>query len=432
MKKNILWRLSRIALSIITIDMREKSRQSVRYTVFSHIYEHYENSLFSFVAPFFAAAFFQPGDNARMGVFYAMATSFAMRPIGAIIFSWIGDKQGRRKALMYSISLCVFPAILIAVLPPYEVIGGWASAGLILVRVLQGISVGGGFYATLTLISETDQASKRNLLLGVSLAFGFVGAILGTFSSKFFMNPTFPAYAWRIPFIIGAIYGIVLFYFKQSVKESHLWEKAEHSHEPVPFFEAVRCHPKNIIAVFLFGMAILSPFYVVSSWLPGKITDVFQHHASDILLVTSTLMAVCGVGIVLCAWLSTWIKPKLMLSIGCLGLLGCFFVLFNALSSLDYSMILTAQYLVTITTAILSAPAFLMIQKLFPVRYKFSGFAVPFAVGQAVFLGPTPILCERIVAETGTIASGSYVLLIALIFIATATYLAKPQKDILS
>lgn len=410
--------------------MREKTKQSVIYTVFSHIYEHYENSLFTFVAPFFATAFFEPGENARMGVFYAMATSFIMRPIGAVIFSWIGDKQGRRKALMYSISLCVFPAVLIAVLPPYELIGGWASAGLILVRVLQGISVGGGFYATLTLISETDQASKRNLLLGVSLAFGFVGAILGTLLSKFFMKPELPSYAWRIPFVIGAVYGLALFYFKQSIKESTVWEKAEHSHSLVPFFEAVRYHLKNIIAVFLFGMAILSPFYVVSAWLPGKITALFQHHATDMLMITSILMTVCGLGIVLCAWLSTWIKPKVMLTIGCFCLLGCFFFLFHALNTLDYSMILTAQYLVTITTAILSAPAFLIIQQLFPVRYKFSGFAVPFAVGQGVFLGPTPILCEKISKITGNLSSSAYIILVGLLFIAIATYIAQPQKNI--
>jgi MHS family proline/betaine transporter-like MFS transporter len=412
--------------------MRKKTRQSVAYTIFSHIYEHYENSLFSFVAPFLAAAFFSHEDGARTGMFYALATSVFMRPVGAIIFSWVGDKYGRRKALTYCIGLYAFSAVLIAFLPSYASVGPWASFGLIVVRVFQGISVGGGFYATLTLISEADSVSKRNVLLGFSLSMGFFGALIGTMCAKFSMEPDLPYYAWRIPFIIGAIYGVLLFYFRRAIQESTAWEKAEHSHFLVPFLEAFKDHSRNIVAVLLFGMAMLSPFYVITAWLPSKLGDIFQLHASDSLVTTARLMVVCGVCIVFFSWLVTWIKPKIMLIFGCFFCLFCFFAFSYALEKLDYSLIVMSQYLITISTAIFSAPTFLLIQKLFPIRYKFSGFAVPFAVGQAVFLGPTPLMCEKIVETTGRVADSAYLLLVSIALIALATYLAKPQKSILN
>lgn len=412
--------------------MRTKTKQSVSYAIASHVYEHYENSLFSFVAPFLSAAFFShASDESRMGIFYTLAISVFMRPVGAFFFSWVGDKHGRRKALTYCMGLYMASAIFIAALPTYEDIGEWASIGLIFVRIFQGISVGGGFYATLTLISESDSASKRNFLLGLALSMGFLGALIGTLFAQFAMKPDFPSYAWRVPFIIGAVCGALLFYYRNAIQESIVWEKAEHSHLRVPFFEAFKDHSSNVIAVLLFGMALLSPFYVVTAWLPSKLADIFQVHASDSLLTTASFMVLCGIGIVFFSWLSTWIKPKVMLVFGCCFGVVCTIFFVYALETLDHSLIVISQYLITFCTAILSAPTFLLIQKLFPIRYKFSGFAIPFAVGQAIFLGPTPIFCKHIVSITGRLADSAYVIVISIAFVALATYLAKPQKNFL-
>ena len=408
-----------------------KNKQSISYALLGHIYEHYENTLFSFIAPFIASTFFSYSDTrvSRMGIYIAVAAGFIMRPFGAIFFSWIGDKYGRRKALIYSVTLCVLPSSLIGLLPSYAMIGVWSSILLVISRLFQGVSVGGGFYATLTFVSETDNASKRNILLGITLSMGFLGAILGTLCSSYFMSHSFPSWGWRIPFLIGAIYGIVLFLSKSMVKESKEWKTSEHSQSKVPFIEAIKLYPRNIIATLFFGMGLLIPFYIAVSWLPGHISDTFHLSTSHNLMVSSFLMLTTGISLILFSWLLTWIQPKTMLMASSVMGIISFFLLLNAMSSHNYSLILITQVFIAVQTALQSAPAICLIQKLFPVKYKFSGFAVPFSIGQAILTGSTPLLCEIISNNSSNPSNVSYLLLITVGLVIIATLFSQAIKN---
>jgi MHS family proline/betaine transporter-like MFS transporter len=408
-----------------------KNKQSISFAILGHIYEHYENTLFSFIAPFVASIFFSPSGTkmSRIGIYVAVAAGFLMRPFGAIFFSWIGDKYGRKKALIYSVTFCVIPSTLIGLLPSYAMIGKWSSAVLILSRLLQGISIGGGFYATLTFVSESGNASKKNLFLGITLSMGFLGAILGTLSSSYFMSKSFGTWGWRIPFLIGGVYGICLFLLRNLVKESREWETSEHSNHSIPFIEAVKLYPRNIIAILLFGMGLLIPFYLVVSWLPGHIIDTFHLSTSHNLVVSSLLMLTSGIAMIVFSWLTTWIKLKTMIVGSCIMGVISFFLLFKAINTQSYSLILFTQFFVAILTSLQSAPAIILIQKLFPTKYKFSGFAVPFSIGQATLIGSTPLLCEIISTHTNNPANVCYLLLLTVILVLTATLLAHPTKE---
>lgn len=407
-----------------------RNKKSISFAILGHIYEHYENTLFSFIAPFIASVFFAHSNTqiSRIGIYLAVAAGFFIRPFGAIFFSWIGDKYGRRKALIYSVTFCVIPSTLIGFLPTYATIGVWSSILLILSRLLQGISVGGGFYATLTFVSEAGNPAKRNLLLGVTLSMGFLGAILGTLCSSYFMSNSFGSWGWRIPFVIGAIYGAVLFYLRKLVKENKSWEKSEHSTSAIPFLEAIKVYPKNITAILLFGMGLLMPFYLVASWLPGHIMDSFHLSTSHNLFISSLLMLTAGLGIVLFSWLSRWIKAKTMLMSSCIMGIVAFFLLFKAIDTQNYHLVLFTQFFVSILTALQTTSGIILIQTLFPMKYKFSGFAVPFSVGQATFVGSTPLLCEIISIYTKTPANIAYLLLLSVFLVLIGTLFSHSVK----
>jgi len=408
-----------------------KNKRSITYALLGHIYEHYENTLFSFIAPFIASIFFAniATKTSRIGIYVAVAAGFLMRPVGALLFSWIGDKYGRKKALIYSVTFCVIPSTLIGFLPSYAMIGIWSSALLVLSRLLQGISVGGGFYATLTFVSETSDTAKKNLFLGVTLSMGFLGAILGTLCSSYFMSDRFPDWGWRIPFLIGAVYGIALFFLRNLVKESKAWETSEHAQSKIPFFEALKLYPRNIIATLFFGMALLIPFYLVASWLPGHIMDTFHLSTSENLMVSALLMLTSGLGVIGFSWLLTWMKPKTMLIVSFFMGIVAAILLFQGIQTNHYKLILGMQFFIAIYTALQGAPAMALIQILFPIKYKFSGFAVPFSVGQAALIGSTPLLCEVISKKTENPANVAYLLLFALVLVIIGTLLAKPVKS---
>jgi MHS family proline/betaine transporter-like MFS transporter len=408
-----------------------KNKRSITYALLGHIYEHYENTLFSFIAPFIASIFFASvtTKTSRIGIYFAVAAGFLMRPIGALLFSWIGDKYGRKKALIYSVTFCVIPSTLIGFLPSYAMIGLWSSVFLVLSRLLQGISVGGGFYATLTFVSETTDRLKKNFFLGVTLSMGFLGAILGTVCSSYFMSDRFPDWGWRIPFLIGAVYGIVLFFLRNLVKESKAWETSEHSRSTIPFIEALKLYPRNIFATLFFGMALLIPFYIVASWLPGHVMDTFHIKISENLKISSLLMLTSGLGIIVFSWALTWIKPKIMLVASSFMGFIAIILLFHGIQTNHYPLILSMQFFIALYTAVQGAPAMALIQTLFPVKYKFSGFAVPFSVGQATFIGSTPLFCELIASKTGNPANVAYLLLLALALVIIGAFLARPIKE---
>lgn len=410
----------------------KKSRKTNIYAIFSHIYEHYENTLFTFAGPFLLGLFF--GHNAqssRMAVYLSMAASFWTRPLGALIFSSIGDIRGRKKALTYVIVLCGMPSLVISFLPTYAVIGIWAPLCLIAVRVIQGIGAGGGFYATLTLISETDTNTKwkKNLLLGISFAMGFFGSVLGILCASYFLDPKLPEGSWRVPFMIGGFYGLFLFLARKVIKESRLWKESPKSHSMVPFTEVFRYNPKNVFAVFLVGMGMLAPFYVATTWMPRHITDLFQHHPANVLLSTSLIFTVCGIFIIFFTVINTWISKKvfgiLTATIGC----GISFLLFWSLKLGNYTLLQQSQIWLALYTSFISGTCIILIQKLFPVQYKFSGFAIPFSLGQAIFLGSTPLMCEFLFKITSEAASVAYIVITSVIFVVAAIFLSKPLEE---
>jgi MFS family permease len=406
-----------------------KKKLSVAYAFLGHLYEHYENTLFSFIAPFIGAIFCTQSDSeiSRTFIYVAVAAGFITRPFGALLFSWIGDRYGRKKALLYSVTLCIFPSTLIGIIPTYASIGIWSAILLMLARFLQGLTIGGGFYATLTFVSESTSASKKNFFLGITLSMGFVGAILGTLLSSYFMSDTFGSWGWRIPFFIGSVYGVLFLFFNRFIAETNEWETAEHSTAKVPFIEAIAIYPRNILATLLFGMGLLVPFYVVASWLPGYIMDIFHFDIAHNLWISSLLMATSGIGMVLFGWMLTWVPPKTMIILSsALGLVVSF-LLFEAIDTHHYNLILAIQFLVSAQTALQIAPGVSIIQNLFPTKYQFSGFAVPFSLGQAILIGSTPLLCELLAQYTKP-ANVAYLLVLSVVLVLVGTFLAQPVE----
>lgn len=407
-----------------------KSKKSTFYAILSHIYEHYESSLFGFAAPFLLALFFsQDARTSRIGIYLSIAASFWMRPLGALIFSFIGDLYGRKKALTLSVLLCVIPSFLVSFLPTYDVIGIWAPFCLIVVRMAQGIGIGGGFYATLTLVSESETTEeKKNIIFGLSLSMGFLGAILGILSASFFLSSELSKESWRFPFLIGAIYGLLLFFMKRMVKESKSWENAPKLQKQViPFLDAFLYSRRNVYAVFLLGMWLQVPFYIGTSWLPAHMVDLFHHHSSDTLAATSVIFSLCGTCTIFSCWLNTRVHIKsFMMASGFLGILASAF-LFLALDRKDPCLLWYSQLIIAIYTAIIAGPSFILIQKLFPVQYKFSGFAIPFSSGQAIILGSTPLICEFILHTTHKSSNIAYLVLISVAFSIFAGLIAKPH-----
>ena len=174
-----------------------------------HIVECFDTTLYGFFAVMLAPIFFPSSSHSveLLVSFGAFAAGFLARPIGAIIFGFIGDKCGRKKPLLWSIMLVGIPTIGIGLTPTYQTLGIMAPILLIVFRLLQGLLWGGEFTGVNLYNAETSIKAKLGTRSGILISAGVFGAVLATAVGAFVSMKTMPTWAWRIPFLIGGVFA---------------------------------------------------------------------------------------------------------------------------------------------------------------------------------------------------------------------------------
>jgi len=404
-----------------------RNTKSFIYALAGHLFIHYENTLLAFIGPLIAYKLFPENDHSIFNIYFAIAAGYWLRPFGAIFFSWIGDRFGRRPALLSGYMLLIVPAVIVGLLPEYKYFGYITSIIVIASRVIQGISIEGVFYGNITFVGETSSPSQRNLNTGLILSVGFVGALIGTLLSIVFLHESIIDWGWRVPFIFGGVYGVVLFAFKNHIVESKTWEKSDHTSHKFPFIDTIKEYPLNVFTVFVYGMTLLVPFYIAVSWLPPFLKQFYSVSNSFNLAITSISSILSGGSIIFFSWISTHLGIKRLIYIG--SFLGiCLSVLFYFLPVIDsLGFFVTFQLLTAFVIGISIGPVFIFIQTLFPAEYKYSGFAVPSSLGQAILIGSTPLIASTLTIQYG-MQSVAFFLAITSLMTIFVTYLAKGIK----
>ncbi|WP_163144066.1 MFS transporter, partial [Arhodomonas sp. KWT] len=178
-----------------------------------NVVEWYDFALYGYMAGILAGLFF-PGDNptasliATYGVF---AAGFIMRPLGSGVFGWLGDTIGRSRTMLVSVMMMALPTLLLGCLPTFETIGLWAPVLLVLVRIVQGLSVGGEFSSSVTYLVETADPGRRGFAgswANTGSMFGMLlGAGVAALVTTVLAHETVLAWGWRLPFLFGGVLG---------------------------------------------------------------------------------------------------------------------------------------------------------------------------------------------------------------------------------
>ena len=157
-------------------------RRVVTAGVIGNVLEWYDFAVYGFFAPILAAKFF-PADDPRVSLlaaFGAFAVGFLMRPVGAAIFGHIGDRYGRARALLFSVAMMAVPTVLMGLLPTYDTIGIAASVLIVVLRMCQGVAVGGEFTASIVFLAENAPARRRGFFASFSMFGATTGTMLGS------------------------------------------------------------------------------------------------------------------------------------------------------------------------------------------------------------------------------------------------------------
>ena len=181
---------------------------------------------------------FFPEQNKSAGListYGIFAAGFLMRPLGSAVFGWLGDTIGRSRTMMISVVMMVLPTIAFGALPTFDTIGIWAPILLVIIRLIQGLSVGGEFSSSVTYLVETAEDGRRGFagswantgsMVGMLLGAGAAAATTGLLSAD-----DVNSWGWRIPFLFGGVIGGIAIFLRRNLPHSPHF-KQHHSDRP--------------------------------------------------------------------------------------------------------------------------------------------------------------------------------------------------------
>lgn len=234
-----------------------------------NLIEWYDFYAYAYTALYFASAFFPTGDRTAqlLNVAAIYAAGFLIRPLGGWYFGRFADRHGRRVAMVVSVVLMGVGSLLIGLLPTFATIGVWAPAGLLLARILQGFSTGGQYGAAATYLSEMAPPDKR----GFYASFQFVTLIAGQLLAIVVLQlitMTLPdeeirAWAWRLPFILGAVLAGTVVLFRHVMEETVAPTKSVEAGS----LRALARHPRSILVVAALSSAGAVCLYTFTTYM---------------------------------------------------------------------------------------------------------------------------------------------------------------------
>jgi MFS family permease len=325
------------------------SRRAAAAAFLGSVVEYYDLVIYGTAAALvFGHLFFRDvGPHVALLLSFAtFASGYVVRPLGALIFGHIGDRRGRRSAVLLTIVLMGASTILIGVLPTYGTIGALAPVLLVLLRIAQGLAVGGELGGSVLISVEHAPPGRRGFYGSFSTAGAQAGTVLST--AVFALVTTMPkaqfnAWGWRIPFLLSAVIVLVGVLIRYGLEETPDFERAAvraDRHNPIRI--AVLRYPRAILGILLVMAGMMSVWYILTvyslSYAVGKV-GVDKTTMLWVVTVATLLVVVMNP---LWGALSDRIGRSALLSVGLVveGLL--LFVYFGALDSGNVGLIFVA------------------------------------------------------------------------------------------
>lgn len=250
-------------------------RHRVMAGFIGNVVEWYDFALYGYLAGILAPLFF-PSENPTAGLiatYGVFAAGFMMRPLGAFVFGWFGDKYGSARTMQISVILMALPTLFLGLLPTYDQIGITAPILLIAIRLLQGLSVGGEFSSSATYLVETAPMGRRGFIGSWANIGSMTGSLLGVAAASLVTNivdaQAISDWAWRLPFLAGAVIGFTAIMIRRSLHTSDTYQgHIDQRDQNSPILEAFTSNRREMIQALIFASAYGACFYITLIYLP--------------------------------------------------------------------------------------------------------------------------------------------------------------------
>jgi MHS family proline/betaine transporter-like MFS transporter len=386
-------------------------RRGVVAGVVGNILEWYDFALFGFFAQQIGAHFFPAGDPTAslLAAFGTFAAGFVMRPVGGALFGWVGDRFGRKHALIWSVLAMAFPSFFIGVLPGAATIGLAAPILLLVFRLMQGLAVGGEYMASAVFLVEGAEPGRRGWMGSWGPLGASAGTLLGSTAGAI-VNAALPpdavlAWGWRIPFILGLGVGLGGLAIRR-----HYVERVPHQPPAKsPLSEAFRSHWRTMLHLVALTAGISVGFYTTFVYAATWLEQVAAVPARTALGINTVAMALSLVVIPASGLASDRLgrRPVLLVAGGALAILA--YPLMALMARGQPGSILAGQVGLALLVAATGGVMPATMAELAPWRVRCTVLSVAYNLGMALLGGTTPLVAAWLVSRTGvTLAPAIY------------------------
>ena len=370
-----------------------------------NVMEWYDFATYAYMAPIIATLFFPSEDHfaALMATYGVFAAGYLSRPLGGILFGHIGDKLGRKKVLILSVSLMGASTVGIGLLPTEAMVGPAAAVLLVILRVAQGLSVGGEYTGSATFIVENAPANKRGfysswIVSGVALGF-LVGSGFATLLTNYMEADALRSWGWRIPFLSGGLIAIVAYFLRRHVEESVKpadFKKQEKS----PVIASFRDHWRDMLRVMGLAVSVNVGFYLMFVYAISFLIDSMHVSTKSAMDINTFCLVLITVLPIPFAMLSDKIGRKPVLLSGAIGIIVLSWPLFWFMHHTDLTMIIIGQIgFAVLFSWVFSTNPVTMVEIL-PQRVRVSVLSIGYNICLSIFGGTAPLVATYLVERT--------------------------------
>lgn len=405
------------------------------------LFEWYDFYLYGSLAVFFGSKFFPPGNETAQ-LLASLATfgaGFGVRPLGALVFGHLGDLVGRKYTFLLTMATMGMATALVGLLPTYEQWGLAATIILVLLRLLQGLALGGEYGGAATYVAEHVPDSRRGYYtsyiqttasLGFFLSMGVIGTTRLVWGEEYFKNgggaSIFGLAGWRVPFLLSFVLLVVSLYIRVRMQESPLFAKLKHAKQVSanPLKESFT-NPVNLRYVLLALFGATAGQGVI--WYTGQfyaltfLQTTLKVHWLPAYAVLSVALALATPFFVVCGHWSDRIGRKRIMLLGCLLAAATYVPIYMGMRALTPELVpgqeavrwqdFPTWHLVGLTALVwvqvmyvtmVYGPIAAFLVELFPTRVRYTSMSLPYHLGNGWFGGFLPLIATAVAASPAT------------------------------
>lgn len=427
-------------MTVQEVTRAQAVRRATIASVVGTTIEWYDFFLYGTAAALVFPQLFFPGQNAFAGVLAAFATQFVgfiARPVGAAIFGHFGDRIGRKTTLMATLFLMAFGTVLIGLLPTYQSIGIAAPIILVLLRIIQGIGVGGEWGGSVLLSMEWGHEKRRGLSASWPQMGVPIGLVLSTgvvrITSGITGTEGFAAYGWRIPFILSILLIGVGLFVRMRVVESPEFEAVRKANKVVknPLIEVFKRQPKQVLLTALVRTSEQAPFYLFITFVLTYAVKQLKLNSNSILDDTLIAAALGLISIPVFGRLSDRFGRRRVYGIGIVLTAVFAFPYFGLLNTGNALLVGLAIILSLLLHDVQYGPQAALIAESFDADIRYTGAGMGYQLASVVAGGPAPLIAAALLQATGdSTAISIYIIICCAISMLALILLPKLSKSL--